>query len=74
MVFDDQVSSKRRVRARDLLDCAKSNGLEVLDLYEPLLKIYQSDPDIYNSYFDRHMTAAGNRFVAEQIARYLGRR
>ena len=72
--FEGQESSEGRVHARKLLDCAKSSGLEVLDLYLPLLKIYQSDHDLYNSYYRGHMTAAGNRFVAEQIARYLGRR
>ncbi len=73
IVFDDQESSEDRVRVRDLLGCAKSNDLEILDLYHPLLRIYQSDLDLYNSYYEGHMTAAGNRFVAEQIANYLGR-
>lgn len=46
VVSEAQEALERRARARDLLECAKSNGLEVLDFYQPLLKVYQSDPKI----------------------------
>jgi len=43
----------------------------VLDLYEPLHALGQSDPARFQSFFRGHMTPAGNAFVARRLFEYL---
>jgi hypothetical protein len=51
--------------------CVKGRRVRVLDLKGPLDEVRQNDPDRYARFFDRHMTAEGNAFVAARIAEAL---
>ncbi len=57
--------------ARGFLACAQAAGLDALDLYSPLRGLADSDPTRFASFFDGHMTDAGNRFVAETLISHL---
>ncbi|MBI5243522.1 MAG: hypothetical protein HY922_07530 [Elusimicrobia bacterium] len=48
--------------------CAQRAGLEVLDLYGPLESVRLADPKRYDGFFNRHMSASGNAFVADLLA------
>ena len=70
-------SRRELALARSFLDCARSAGLEVLDLYRPLREAHDRDPAAVTAYFSGihgHMTDEGNRFVAERIGKFLARR
>ncbi len=72
-----ELSKGELVLARSFLDCARAAGLEVLDLYRPLRDRHDRNPAMVSSYFNGingHMTDEGNRFVADEITRYLARR
>ena len=51
--------------------CAAANGLPVLDLYGHLRDLALSDPARFRSFSGLHMTAGGNRFVAETVYGFL---
>jgi hypothetical protein len=56
---------------RDLLrDFCKANGIEFIDMQEPLQKCLDGGTWPYYCY-DTHLNAAGNRVAAETIASYL---
>ena len=54
-----------------VLDCARKEGLHVLDLYDAMSDARQSDPKRYNGLFRGHMTGKGNEFVAKELMRFL---
>jgi len=53
----------------EALACAAKNDLPVLDLF-PVIEALP--PEQRAALFERHMTAAGNRLVATELARFLG--
>jgi hypothetical protein len=64
---------------RPLLDCARAEGLAVLDLWGPLRGRLDQESSNLSIVFNRqredsHLSPAGNRFVAERVREYLGRR
>lgn len=56
-----------------LLHHARSRGVATLDLVEAFLAANAEDPSRHEAWFDGHMTPAGNRWAAEQIAAALQR-
>jgi hypothetical protein len=54
-----------------LLRCVDDPSVRVLDLRPELLALRGSDPERFDSLFDGHMTAAGNRLVAERLDEML---
>lgn len=63
--------SKPKKRVTSVLDHARGQGVQVLDLIERIQEEKRDDPAVVDRYFARHMTPAGNRWVAEQIAEYV---
>jgi hypothetical protein len=53
----------------DMLACARRNDLATLDLFPVLDRM---TPEQRAGLFDNHMTAGGNRVVAEELSRFLG--
>lgn len=51
-----------------LLERARARGAHALDLTAAFQTLYAKDPTLHDRFFDGHMTAAGNRWAAEQIA------
>lgn len=51
-----------------VLACARERDLGVIDLFPILDVVAAGDPELHESYYFGHMTPAGNRFVAEQVA------
>lgn len=76
LVQDKKVSSLDQPSVAALVDsvlaCVDREAVRVIDVRHALRAIAQSDPDRYATFFENHMTAAGNAFVAEQIADALG--
>lgn len=56
-----------------LLAFARAHGLAVIDLVRAFQREAEGDPDMYTRFFDGHMTAAGNAWVAQQLAAELRR-
>jgi hypothetical protein len=65
------VKEKHAHRMRKVLDCAQTQGHAVLDLFDPLDRVLRQDPSRFGQFFRIHMTAGGNAFVADEIARFL---
>lgn len=55
----------------ELLAHARSTGVHVLDLIAAFQRVVRRDPGALERYFDGHMTAAGNLWVAERVAEVL---
>ncbi len=51
--------------------CVKGRRVRMLDLKDALDQVRKKDPHRYARFFDRHMTPAGNAFVAAQIEAVL---
>ncbi len=51
-----------------VIDHARARGVRVLDLVAAFDAAKAADPDVDRRYFDGHMTAAGNAWVAGEIA------
>jgi hypothetical protein len=51
------------------LACARAKDLATLDLFPVLDRM---TPEQRAGLFDNHMTAGGNRVVAEELSRFLG--
>lgn len=47
--------------------------MATLDLIARVNELAAADPGIFDRYFDGHMTPAGNRWVAEEVAAALRR-
>lgn len=54
-----------------LLPCISESHIPVLDLYAPLTALRDTNQQEYQSLFIGHMSAKGNSWVAEQLARFL---
>ncbi len=54
-----------------MLDHARSRGIPTLDLVAAYLEALAVDPTVRERWFDGHMTAAGNAWVADRIAETL---
>lgn len=59
--------------SRRLLAHAAATAVPHLDLITAFLQAEQADPSVRERWWDGHMTDAGNRWVAEQIAAVLRR-
>ena len=58
-------------QANEVMQHAAAAGVPTLDLIERYLAAKAADPSVRERWFDGHMTRAGNRWVAEQIAAAL---
>lgn len=51
---------------------AQDLGIDTMDLTARFVAAAESDPSLWSRFFQGHMTAAGNAWVAEQVAAALG--
>ena len=58
-------------RATALIEHARQTGVATLDLIAEFLAREEGDSGLRNRYFQGHMTAEGNRWVANHISRYI---
>ena len=58
-------------RATALIEHARHTGVATLDLIAEFLAEEERDPGIRNRYFQGHMTAEGNRWVANHVSRHI---
>lgn len=61
------------VHAPELLAHGDKLGIKTLDLATRFRMMADKDPPLDKKYFRGHMTPAGNRWVAEQLAEVMGR-
>lgn len=66
---DDSVAEQREM-ARRVLDCARADQLQALDLFPVFERL---PPEERAQLFHGHLTAAGNRLVATEVAGVLNR-
>jgi hypothetical protein len=66
-----ELGPARAVHAAELLAHGERLGVATLDLDRRYRALSESDPAFRDEFFAGHMTAAGNRWVAEQIAAAL---
>lgn len=66
-----EMAAGEPVRAPELLAHAQARGVATLDLATKFRAMADVDPTLDARYFAGHMTAAGNRWVAEQLAAQL---
>jgi lysophospholipase L1-like esterase len=73
----------RREYAAAVVACARGADIEALDLWDELVRLMREEPALYRALYHRygprqdgwgHMTAAGNAFIAQQIAQRLAAR
>jgi lysophospholipase L1-like esterase len=89
MIYPGNVDEKTLARAAKreyavpVTACARDAGIETLDLWDELLRVMRDDPTRYRGLYLRygprqdgwgHMSAAGNAFIAQQIAQRLAAR
>jgi hypothetical protein len=73
-VYGGSNARNELAQTRALLDCARAQGVEVLDLLPALTAERARDPGRFSTLYARiHHSSAGNRFVAERIAEAMGR-
>ncbi|MFM8312750.1 MAG: hypothetical protein ACKOA8_00525, partial [Deltaproteobacteria bacterium] len=60
-----------RNRVVNLKSCFIKGSISILDTYEPLELIRNQNPKLYESYFNFHMTSAGNAWTANYIQEKL---
>jgi lysophospholipase L1-like esterase len=72
--------SHQRQQAVAVVSCARAANIETLDLWDELAHLSREEPGLYRDLYHRygprqdgwgHMTAAGNAFIARQIAQRL---
>ncbi|MBL8731285.1 MAG: hypothetical protein JNN13_02825 [Planctomycetes bacterium] len=68
---EPEMTAGEPVRAPELLAYGRTIGVDVLDLATRFRDLADRDHTLDREYFHGHMTAAGNRWVAEQIAAEL---
>ncbi|MEZ6036199.1 MAG: hypothetical protein R3F29_01875 [Planctomycetota bacterium] len=59
------------VESAQLLAAAETLGVQCLDLQAEFARMAAADPSLFERFYDLHMTAAGNAWVAERIAAEL---
>jgi hypothetical protein len=69
--YPEELYEVRLPETQIVIDCARKQHLPVADLYEPLREMVRADHARFLSLFHGHMTAAGNRFVAAELLRFL---
>jgi lysophospholipase L1-like esterase len=89
MIYPGNVDEKTLARAAKreiavpVATCARDAGIETLDLWDELLRVMREDFTRYRGLYLRygphqdgwgHMSAAGNAFIAQQIAQRLAAR
>ena len=63
------------LKALELMDCSRSAGITVIDIFPALEQTYREHgSEAVSALYSDHMNAAGNAFVAEYIARHIGDR
>ena len=71
--YPQRVEPRSRKEAVTVLGCAAAQGLPTLDLFEPLQRVRKEDPKGYERLYWGHMSAKGNRFVADKILNEVSR-
>lgn len=66
-----EVAAGPKIRAPELLVHGDGLGITTLDLATRFRRMYEKDRSLQAKFFQGHMTATGNRWVAEQIADVL---
>jgi lysophospholipase L1-like esterase len=82
--IDDMSMLERSTqRQQAVVSCARAANIETLDLWDELVRLMREEPALYRDLYHRygprqdgwgHMTAAGNAFIAQQIAQRLAAR
>jgi hypothetical protein len=69
-----------KVRPTTVAKCGAELGIEIVDLWEPMVAMARDDPDAYRGLYNHrgahqeiwgHLSVAGNAFVARQIAQRM---
>jgi hypothetical protein len=69
-IFSESVA----IKIGKVLSCLTDSATRIIDLKAPLLELNTKDPSWYNRLYlphNRHMSAAGNKFVALEISKFL---
>ena len=69
--YEKDIREEDRANLLALKQALDGEALIWVDLFEGLEAIRRNDPEQHASYFLRHMTAAGNQWVAGELARVL---
>ncbi|TAN45281.1 MAG: hypothetical protein EPN22_04630 [Nitrospirae bacterium] len=69
--YSSSPSARHLALSKKLIDCAKKTGINVLDFYPVLEEIKRNAPEKHSRMFDGHMTALGNRIIAQELKDHL---
>lgn len=69
--YTDELYAARPEPSSVVVEAALRAGLPVADQYEAICAVANDDPGRFDSFFEGHMTPEGNRFVAEELHRFL---
>ena len=69
--YTTELYEERPRQSGVVIAAARENGLPVVDLYAATRALAEQDPERFRSLYHGHMTAKGNRFVAEALHRFL---
>jgi lysophospholipase L1-like esterase len=65
--YERYLNPQRRELALRVLNCARNQNLQVVDLFETLSEMKSGNPREFSALYRVHMTEKGNRLVAEQV-------
>jgi len=74
ILVQDTQPSTSSADVDDILSCINKKVFHVIDMRKSLSEIKSKDRWRYQSFFDVHMTASGNEFVAETVAAQMHHR
>ena len=63
-------NKKNIIKARNVLNCAKANNIPAFDLYDSLRNSFKENSQDFSSLYvgsNNHMSAKGNKFIAELL-------
>lgn len=69
--YQAKTPQKNIDKSARLIKCASDAAVETLDLLPVLSGIKTKDPERYGKLFVWHMSASGNRFVAQELKKYM---
>jgi len=66
--YSETPSAQSIERIQSVIACGKKlKSLEIVDLRTALESVRQTDPERFKRFYDRHLTAEGNAFVAKHV-------